>query len=1025
MVEIPNPVLGKVEMRYTTTKALGVLTALCLFACLVTSDMVLDSGSSYAAGPIKWTKIPIPDEGDMQLHLGYDTGAMAISPDGTILFTAVQNESSGKWSLLKSADSAFTWQQMTGLSNAMAARIPADTSQIVAVKCSPSWSSDGTMFVATNETVYFSEDRGGAFTAMVNVSDAVVNGSQVIDALDLGSKSGGIVVVVGTYDPGVGVGGDVYVYDSNKWVAQAIGAYDVLAVGLSPSYATDTAIVAVATDAANTRVTAKLGAGAWGGAVFNATSNLHFASSRACIRFPDDYVASGGASGMLTLFIGLSNTSGLGDVFRIHGGWLSSSTVTDLNIRGYEDPDTQLHPTKTNIWSLAASGSYSNSSVVLIAGTDAVNAGALPTPPGQLLVYTSADSGATWEPNVDDYLGYKQPTGEARATVVMTQATAYVGTSGNQSGVSAALYAEGSSVQTFFSWNQRGLIDTAISEITDIQPSQAYSADGTIYMTTRDANPLGDTSLWRTRDSGNTWERIYCSTLTGPMPCIFDIVRLISGGDIVVAQGGGKTMVPSLDNGVTFQNTRGLSLMENISSFIIAGTGNYYVGGANGSVEQTTDAGATWVSSLESDIPLVDTVVDLVLGESGFIYAGTDHGGVYKDSGDFAFVRVGPGAIGGAGDVVCTAPDLYEGFYLYAGIRGGAGGGIYRFDQSDDEAIWEKIADIGDITALVSDEQTGILYAISTTTETAWRCINPTATKETPLFEEMKNGLDVSGGNSVRRSLRLTSDPAVLFAVGGASYTQLWMTRDEISKTKLLAPEDGSIAGTILEDQAYLGRAVLMLEWKEVERAEIYEVDLAFDEELKSPVDASYYEGGTSLCDGAVKVVYPWLGTRYYWRVRVVDPYMGRWSDTWSFVTPLGPAPSIPELRSPQGGQKNVMLRPVLQWNSSLAATGYELMLAPNCDFTNPVLNLSGENAIIDTAYQLTVNLAKNTSYCWRVRAVNEITHSLWSDTGSFTTGFTAEPEAAILPMWIWVIIALGAVFMLSILVLIMQSRKY
>jgi hypothetical protein len=303
------------------------------------------------------------------------------------------------------------------------------------------------------------------------------------------------------------------------------------------------------------------------------------------------------------------------------------------------------------------------------------------------------------------------------------------------------------------------------------------------------------------------------------------------------------------------------------------------------------------------------------------------------------------------------------------------------------------------------------------------------------VFEEMKYGLGTN--DSVKRGLKLVSGSTnsnILFAVGGATYTQVWTASDEIVKMKLLAPQDGSISGTIMKDKAFLGRAMVMLEWKEIPGAESYEVQIGFDEELDSPVDISYYDGGTPYSDGMIKVAYPWLGTKYYWRVRVGKagsggtvgaPYSSQWSDVWSFITPLGPALAMPELLGPKAGQGNVMLRPALQWNSSIAATGYELILAANCDWNNPVLNLSGESAISDTAYQLTFTLAKNTSYCWQVRGVNDITHSPWSDTGTFTTGFTAEAENDGLPVWIWVIIVLGAILILSILVLIIQSRRY
>jgi hypothetical protein len=1038
-------------MRDRRMKALGLFTALSLAVCLVASGIVSNTGSSYAAtSSIQWTRITIPVVGDKQLHPGSDVGPMAVSPDGATVFAAVQDESSLDWSLLKSTDGAFSWQD-TGLSDAMAAQVPADTSDIVAVELSPSWNDDDMIFVATKNGVYYSEDRGSTFDDLVPVPGTVYYappGTDVITSLDLELAPSGyseyIVVAVGTADPTAAVGGDVYIFNLGVWAPQGVGAYDVLAVGLSPNYAADEAVIAVVTDASNTVVRTKLvpdfsiPGGAWAGAVFDATSSLNFPSSRACIGFPDDYIADGSTS--MKLFVGLSAAGPLGDVFSIQwAGYLVAPTVADLDVRGYANPPTNTIHTETNIWSMAVSGSAS--SMDILAGAEALNTSALPAPPGQLLVYTSSSGGGNWSPSYDDYLSYKQPTGETKATVVMSSSIAYAGTFGDQSAVSAALSAEGSGGVPFYSWNQRGLIDTSIDEITDMSPSEAYVADGTMFITTRNTS-LGDTSLWRTESEGGMWERVYCSTLTGNSTTrvLFDMVRQATNA-VILAQSGSKAIIPSDDDSATFQTSRGISLTENIRAFIVTDASTYYAGGANGSVQGTTTAGATWTSSsIGSEIPAVDTVVDLVLADGGDIYAGTDWGGVYKDSGgDLEFIQVGSDTPGVSGDIVHVASNPCDDNFVYAGIQGDAATmGIWRFDLSGDEAEWEQIADgadVGNISSIVCSDcigMDGVLYAVSASTGTGWRSIDPTTTKEVPVFEEMKYGLGT--GDSVRRGLKLVSGSNLLFAVGGASYTQIWTASDEIVNMKLLAPEDGSIFGTIMEDEAFLGRAVVILEWKEIPGAESYEVQIGFDEELDSPVDISYYDGGTPYSEGMVKVAYPWLGTKYYWRVRVGKagpggtvgaPYSSQWSDIWSFITPLGPAPSIPELLGPKAGQGNVMLKPALQWNSSVAATGYELILAANCDWSNPALNLSGDSVIGDTAYQLTFNLAKNTSYCWKVRGVNDITHSPWSDTSTFTTGFTAGPENGVLPVWVWVIIVLVTVFILSILVLITQSRRY
>lgn len=1029
-------------------KAMGLLTALSLAVCLIASGIVSDTDSSYAAtNSLKWTQIPIPDEEGKVLYPGSDIGPMAVSPDGVTIFAAVQY--SGNWELLKSVHSASVWQD-TGLSNTMAAQTPADTGDIVAVVLSPSWNTDGYIFAATANGVYVSEDRGGSFAVVGGIvvpGTTYDGGTDEITSLALSKNSlNRMVVAVGTRDPNAAVvGGDVYTWlqGTSVWSSQGVVAYDVLAVGLSPNYATDEAVIAVVTDATQTVVSTKLGIGAWDDAVadaiFKDQDGNDFVSDRACIELPDDYIAESGST-TINLFVGLSAAGpgpvALGDIFGIQWtGWpavLAPSFPEDLNVRGNAGVS---NPSETNIWSMAALSIFDGygevTSMVIIVGTEVLDYDAPPDPPGQFLIYISTDSGASWT-SAD-----KQPTGEAQATVVMTSTIAYVGTFGDQSAVSVALGTESGG---FNSWNQRGLIDDAvISEITDMSPSEGYYSNGTMYITTYAST--GVASLWRTVAEGRIWERIYCSTLTVDpdtlIPtCVFNMVRL-TGSAIIVAQSGSTAIVPSFDEGETFGATRDANQL--ITAFVVESGNTYYAGHANGVVWRSTDAGVTWPADGQStgDIPNTDTVVDLVLAEEGVIYAGTNNGGIYNAStseSDFEFARVGPSEPGALGDIVhvALAPDLYEGPYVYAGMQGGPTQGIWRFSLEGEEAEWEQIADgavVGDISALACDSEYGILYAVSISTGTGWRSINPTAAEEDLIFEEIKDGLNIPAGNSVRRGLKVTSDPNILFAVGSVSgslfpYTGIWITGDEIDKVDLIAPEDDEIAGYITEDEAYLGRAVVILEWEEVEDAELYEVQITFDEALHSPVDMSYYDGGNPYSDGMVKVAYPWLGTRCYWRVRVAEPYKGRWSDAWSFVAPLGPAPSIPVLLSPQPGQENVILRPALQWNSSVAATGYELILAMNCDWDNPVLNLSGEDAVIDTAYQLTFSLDKNTDYCWRVRGVNDITHSPWSNSLSFTTGVTEGAVSEGLPVWVWVIIAMGAVFMLSILVLIMQSRE-
>jgi hypothetical protein len=262
-------------MQDKKMKALGLFTAVSLAVCLVASGIVSNAGSSYAATKsLKWTPIVIPSEDGMQLYPRHDIGPMAVTPDGGTVFAAVQDEGTGSWDLLKSTDGAFSWQE-TGLRNAMAAQTPADISDIVAIKLSPSWNDDDMIFVATKNCVYYSEDGGRAFDHTTFVPGTVYYVGvvhppdppfDVITSLALGlDSSGGIVVAVGTYDNALVApfGGDVYIWDISTWNPQHIGAA-VLAVAFSPSYATDNASVAVVTDGIRTKLRTKRLADGWG-----------------------------------------------------------------------------------------------------------------------------------------------------------------------------------------------------------------------------------------------------------------------------------------------------------------------------------------------------------------------------------------------------------------------------------------------------------------------------------------------------------------------------------------------------------------------------------------------------------------------------------------------------------------------------------------------------------------------------------------------------------------------------------------
>ena len=183
-------------------------------------------------------------------------------------------------------------------------------------------------------------------------------------------------------------------------------------------------------------------------------------------------------------------------------------------------------------------------------------------------------------------------------------------------------------------------------------------------------------------------------------------------------------------------------------------------------------------------------------------------------------------------------------------------------------------------------------------------------------------------------------------------------------------------------------------------------------------------------------------------------PLLSRWATSRTFTTELGPRPWHPFVPmsgvSPQPGALNVPIKPTLQWNGADWATAYELQLADN-----PAFSAAIKKTISVTAWQSDFELKYATVYYWKVRATSATSQSEWSDVGTFTT--VAEPApppvekfccpqdglcfntqaelqahwkavhapvAPETPMYIWAIVAIGAILVVVVLVLIVRTRR-
>lgn len=127
--------------------------------------------------------------------------------------------------------------------------------------------------------------------------------------------------------------------------------------------------------------------------------------------------------------------------------------------------------------------------------------------------------------------------------------------------------------------------------------------------------------------------------------------------------------------------------------------------------------------------------------------------------------------------------------------------------------------------------------------------------------------------------------------------------------------------------------------------------------------------------------------TFYYWRVRARNAQgTSGWSETWSFRTVQTP-PGAPTLVAPLNNSTGLPTSVILQWNSVIFATSYQVEVATDSGFATTVVNDS-----VTTTSRF-VNLADNTKYYWRVRARNAGGLGNPSAIWNFTVGTVSVSE--------------------------------
>jgi len=943
-------------------------------------------------------------------------GPMAMAIDGTLwVFAEVEINTVAEYHLFSSSDGR-EWDKSD---------YHKDVDGGIVVDIAVSSLDADTLYVTDGSLVYYTKDGGGKWEEVGDASLITALGGAAtgfITSVDVSyDDDEAPYVFIGTTDSAALWGGSVFYICQSGYPAQWTDLRIDLAtyaVAASPEFADTGEIFAVSSNGTDTHAYSNVNGEVGGWDVLaellddDDAAMPTAAASRIC--FPDDFDDDN-----YEFFVGIDDGDYGGSVYRVDDD--------HAYCLGKEDSDIK----DKDIVSLDIVGSYGDT--MLIAGTWGGDATGTDNK-----VIVSLDDGDSW----DD--ASKEPSGDGATWVVFDpdfadNGTAYVACDGLEGAVSLTLD-EGDL------WNQISMICTAIDAVDSLSFSRNWATDETWFLLTSDTDESTD-SLWRY--DGSNWERVFVSTLTTPdLGAISKVqvsVQFPTDETVCVVESGPSPIIyRSTDGGTDWDdlsnNPDELNAWIVISSdtIVAGGDGEVYYTNNHGrrawETEIVDDLGVATAFSMSPNFGVDDT---LLLGDiAGQVFISEDIGESWDQVGD---------------DLETTAATIVAfdiGYGSNGTIYAASGDEVNRcvIDTDDEwgDQEWKEFTtaltdlDMGTASGLVCSAD-GTLYAVDGTTANAtagvggvWRALNPTeSTLGNVQFELVGGGFELDDGAELT-GLRVTYGSNILWCLDSAVTHEVWQYEDMLA-TEVVLDTPWSNSGLTATDE-------VTLKWNELTGADFYELRYTDDVEWKENVAILK---STDDLDETFK----WIdglddGTKYYWKVRVQqdEPLLSRWSKVWNFTTALDKV-AVPVTWEPENGAQGVIIRPSFGWTAVGGASSYNLELADNPDFTGATKATTSINSwVADT------DLSYNTTYYWRVKALKDsIVLSGWRSGAFVTMSKPAAPvevtpappapqitipapqvilPAAVTPMWVWAIIAIGAALVIAVIVLIIRTRR-
>jgi hypothetical protein len=977
-----------------------------LFALFLILTLMVPAAQAQAQtdnDSLRWVTVGTPGEANNIVVTPSEVSEIAVASDGTLY--ALDSSNNGTNKVYKSINDGASWVDITPQLLTAGATMPATK-----IAIAPDDPNTLALVTDNGSAVYLSKSAGGVWINMhapvtttkiraIAISRQYTESYEAIREVAIGTADWGNATTEGQiFVCQIGVDWPTW-QNQNLTVDGTNFVGDVSAIAYSPNFGrnTDKTIVVVASTGGDVNITCqnqtrlclgkrdtttettlwnaptftdypvKIGSAAGDGTDVGVTGIL------SSLALPSNFSPT-----TIQLFVSVNRKTGdtTNDVYRIN----DDATTTRLNVNGGSPID---------ISSISYQGTTA-SGKLLAGGADQIGT------TFTVQVWRTSNPWDTMVP-VSWNPASLPPSGPGNAKVVWgSGSTVYCGT-GQKPSVPLDESAFSVSYDGGDNWQQQSLMDT-ILHMSDIAPTPNSQ---TLFLASySDTNPEG---IWRstvtTQGLGVYWSRQLMVATDNSRLLIRLSPNYLTDYTIYVIEVGGTVLYVSHDRGNSWKL---LTCLGDAIDGIAVNRDTFYVALPGGYIRWTNDGGFIWSDLVYTGITDINT---FTVTTNGSIIIGGRNGEVaYSTNGGASFTQTYHNLA--AGDIqVAADADFTQSGIIYAASNV-SDSGIWRW-QIGISIVWEQIdkviTNLGGgqrIDGLLTSAE-GVLYALRAEQNGGVsRSLNPAALgyPDTPEFSVANLGLPLPPDTAAAFDSTMVFShtlPFLKFSIDEGQ-NELWSIDTVNEKIYRFMDILASIPPTITAPQDLhltninsingKGYDVLLCWSRPSPNVTGYEVGVYSDAactrliqscNVASTSETPCVEMGPNQPGNRYVGFTP--GSMYYWRVRVITPFMSLWSMIISNdIQPI--ALSVPDILTPENGAKDINQTPFLSWSSVAEAGTYRLLLADNAEFDSPIVDIEVE----DTGFLVTSQLDYGKTYYWEVRLISP-SGSEWSTIANFT----------------------------------------